>query len=421
MLKASGLTPPPLANDCFSLPAGVNWTPVDDALEVLRARLTPVTTTETVPLSDALNRSAAEDVHAARPHPPRANAAVDGYGFSGGRKAGRHVLRLTDDVAAAGQAAGPVPDGQAVRSLTGAQLPKGVDTIVLQEDVTLARGQIAFEGPIKPGANTRAAAEDVAAGTAILPAGRHVTVGDIALLASTGVHELAVRTPLKVGVLSTGDELAEIGADVDDSRIFAANRPMLLSLIAQLGHVPVDLGAARDTRVDVRAKLNAGAAQCDAIVTSGGASAGDEDHLSAVLDEDGALDLWRIAIKPGRPLALGMWAGKPVFGLPGNPVAAYVCTLVFARPALSVLAGAGWVRPQVQMRPAAFSKSKKPGRQEYLRARLRDGQVEIFASEGSGRVSGLSWAEGLVALPHEAVVVQPGDPVAYIPWSGFGI
>ena len=131
--------------------------------------------------------------------------------------------------------------------------------------------------------------------------------------------------------------------------------------------------------------------------------------------------LWRIAIKPGRPLALGMWRGRPVFGLPGNPVAAMVCALVFAAPALAQMAGATWQKPQGFDVPAAFGKKKKPGRREYLRARMRQGRVEVFASEGSGRISGLSWAEGLVELPDGALHVRPGDPVRYIPWAGFGV
>jgi molybdopterin molybdotransferase len=155
------------------------------------------------------------------------------------------------------------------------------------------------------------------------------------------------------------------------------------------------------------------------ILTSGGASSGDEDHVSALLNEAGAMAEWRIALKPGRPLALGMWGGVPVFGLPGNPVAALVCTLIFARPAMAVLSGGGWHAPQGFDVPAAFEKRKKPGRREYLRARIRHGRAEVFKSEGSGRISGLSWAEGLVELPDAAADIRPGDPVRYIPFAGF--
>jgi len=185
--------------------------------------------------------------------------------------------------------------------------------------------------------------------------------------------------------------------------------------------VPVDLGHVPDSRDALRARLDAAVSEADVILTSGGASAGDEDHVSALLTETGTVELWRIAIKPGRPLALALWDGVPVFGLPGNPVAAFVCTLIFAEPAFRLLAGGMWRQPAGYLVPAAFAKSKKPGRREYLRARLNTGgAVEVFKSEGSGRISGLAWADGLVELPDGACRIAPGDPVRYLPFSGFG-
>ncbi|MBY6137565.1 hypothetical protein KUV61_17145 [Nocardioides marinus] len=416
------LTPPPFSNDCFALPAGVDWTPVDDALELLRTRLTPVTRAETVPLEAALGRVLAQDVAARRANPPQPNTAVDGYGFAGGRPAGAHVLPLVEGRAAAGVPFdGAVPAGQAIRVLTGAALPDGVDTVILEEDVNTDGRQIAFNGPLKQGANTRRAGEDVQAGAVILTAGRVITPADLALAAATGLAELPVRQPLRVGVLSTGDELVEAGMPAGPGQIYDANRPMLLALLRQMGFQALDLGRAADDRGDLRARLDDAAARADVILTSGGASAGDEDHVSALLREAGAMQEWRIALKPGRPLALGMWQGTPVFGLPGNPVAALVCTLIFARPAMGLMAGAGWQRPQGFEVPAGFEKRKKPGRREYLRARMRDGRAEVFASEGSGRISGLSWAEGLVELPDGAVHVKPGDPVRFIPYGSFAM
>ncbi|MCV6586190.1 MAG: molybdopterin-binding protein [Marinibacterium sp.] len=422
LADAARLVPPPLSNDCFALPAGVDWTPVDVALAHLRDALHPVTAPEDVPLDQALGRVLAQPVVAQRSNPPQPNTAVDGYGFAGGVGEGPHDRPLVDGRAAAGVPFdGVVPSGAAIRVLTGAALPEGVDTVILQEDVTRTQGRIAFHGPLKQGANTRRAGEDVTAGDVILPAGRVITPADLALAAATGLGHLPTRAPLRVGVISTGDELIEPGQTAGPGQIFDANRPMLLGLIARFGHVPVDLGRLPDDRAVIRARLDAAARQVDAIVTSGGASAGDEDHVSALLAESGALQHWRIAIKPGRPLALALWNGTPVFGLPGNPVAAMVCTLIFARPALSVLAGSDWDVPQGMDLPAAFSKRKKPGRREYLRARLRDGRVELFASEGSGRISGLSWAEGLVELPDGAAEIAPGDPVRFLPYSAFGL
>ena len=190
---------------------------------------------------------------------------------------------------------------------------------------------------------------------------------------------------------------------------------------AGLAAEAVDLGRAPDNRAALRACLDRAVGQVDAIITSGGASAGDEDHVSALLEQAGAMALWRIAMKPGRPLALGMWHGVPLFGLPGNPVAALVCALVFARPALAQLAGAEWSIPQGFNVPAAFEKHKKAGRREYLRARMRDGRAEVFASEGSGRISGLSWAEGLVELSEDARDIRAGDMVRFIPFGSFGL
>ena len=412
---------PPLRNDCFALPPGVHWTPVEEALNLLRARLRPVTGTETVDLAAALGRVAAREVTAPRANPPLPNTAVDGYGFAGGRGEGVHDLPLAPARAAAGDAPGQVPPGQAIRVLTGAALPDGVDTVVLQEDVDVQGDRVRFHGPVKPGANTRKAGEDVTRGETILTGGRRITPADLALLAATGVSRVDVRRPLRVGVLSTGDELVAPGTPARDGQIYDANRPMLIALLQQLGHASVDLGRAPDDRAALRGMLDAAVPRCDAILTSGGASAGDEDHVSALLSESGAMALWRIAIKPGRPLALGMWQGVPVFGLPGNPVAALVCSLIFARPAFALLSGAQWSAPQGFDLPAAFSKRKKAGRREYLRARVVEGRVEVFPSEGSGRISGLSWAEGLVELAEPARDIAPGDVVRYIPYASFGL
>uniref|UniRef100_UPI002FDE845B molybdopterin-binding protein n=1 Tax=Pararhodobacter sp. TaxID=2127056 RepID=UPI002FDE845B len=420
------LTPPRLRDDCFAMPQGVQWVPVDEALARLRAALVPLTGVESLPTAQAGGRVLAADATANRANPPHANSAVDGYGFAHAALAGPgpYTLPLVAGRAAAGQPfTGAVPPGQAIRILTGAILPEGVDCVVLEEDCATDAARVAFDGPVRARANTRRAGEDVREGAPALPAGRMLGAPDLALLSALGVGQVQVWRPLRVGVLSTGDEIVgDPATRAAPHQIYDANRPMLLEIARRWGYLPVDLGHAPDDPAAIAAALDRGAAQADVILTSGGASAGDEDHVSRLLRDSGTLSSWRIALKPGRPLALALWHGVPVLGLPGNPVAAFVCTLIFGRPALSVMAGSGWRMAQGFTVPAAFSKNKKPGRREYLRARLNaEGAAEVFASEGSGRISGLSWAEGLVELPDAAVQITPGSPVRYLPFGSFGL
>ncbi|WP_338143040.1 gephyrin-like molybdotransferase Glp [Silicimonas algicola] len=418
----SPLRPPPLRDDCFALPPGIDWTPVDEALERLRARLHPVVGAEVRPLAGAEGRILARSAVARRANPPAANSAVDGYGFAHAALGPADVtLPLIEGRAAAGAPYGRrVPEGHAIRILTGALLPDGVDTVVLDEDTATDGRQVAFRGKVKPGANTRRAGEDVNEGDEALAPCVRLGPPELALLAATGVTEVEVFRPLRVGVLSTGSEIVASGATPDPARTYDANRPMLLALLRDWRMEAVDLGHVPDDLDRLRTALDAGAKTADAILTSGGASAGDEDHVSALLGETGTRGDWRIALKPGRPLALGMWKGVPVFGLPGNPVAALVCTLIFARPAFALMGGEGWRTPQGFTVPAAFSKRKKPGRREYLRARMTpEGSAEVFRSEGSGRISGLAWADGLVEIGDDARDIVPGDPVRYIPYTSF--
>lgn len=415
-------SPPPLRNDCFAMPQGAYWTPVDVALAHLKAQLIGVTDEKSHPIRKTAGRILAQDITAPRAHPPTPNSAVDGYGFNGGKTAGEHALTLLDGRAAAGQPYdGNVPSGYALRILTGAALPDGVDTVVLQEDVVVDGGKLLFNGPLKQGANARAAGEDMKAGQIILAAGRKLTSADLATAVACGVGTVNIRKKLKVGILSTGDELAQAGKPARADQIYDANRPMLCAVVRKWGHKVVDLGCAPDDQNALRGILDAAAARCDVIITSGGASAGDEDHMSALLSGSGSFALWRIAMKPGRPLALGLWNNTPVFGLPGNPVAAFVCALIFARPALDILAGAAWSVPQGYFVPAGLHKSKKAGRREFIRARLEGGKAIAFASEGSGRVSGLSWSTGLVEFSDDAEKISEGDPVRFIPYASFGL
>ncbi len=416
------IEPPELRDDCFVLPPGFNWMPVPKVFELLEASLDVRVRSYSRSLADAYGCILAEPIFAKRSNPSYSNSAIDGYGFAGiqSKKSGSVCLKLLNGRAAAGHPFKErVPSGHALRVLTGAILPEGVDTVVLQEDVNTNGDEVAFRGPLKIGKNTRLAGEDIKVGQLLFDKGHILFPSDLAALASVGLGEVDVFAPLRVGVLSTGDELIEVGCDPQKGQIYDANRQMLLAQIQRSGFQIVDLGIVKDNAEHIRDILDKASKICDAVVTTGGASSGDEDHMAALLSSEGTLNIWRVAVKPGRPMAMGLWKGLPIFGLPGNPVAAFVCALVFAQPALRVLAGGKWSRPEGYMVPAAFSKSKKPGRQEYLRARLANGTVEAFSPEGSGRVTGLSWATGLVELQEPAQCIQPGDLVRYIPFSEF--
>ena len=413
----------PLRNDCFALPPGVNWTPIDEALERLKSRLHPVVGIDhAVPLSDINGRVLACDIFAPRAHPPSCNSAVDGYAFAGPLVDVPASLPLVDGRSAAGVPfEGHVPSGFAIRILTGAVVPKGTDTVVLDEDCDVEMGQLKLNGTLKQGANTRLAGEDINVNDCIFKAGTLMTPASIAVLASVGIASVDLYKPLKVGVLSTGDEVKSVGEAVNDWQIFDANRPMLIAMVQQLGYEVIDLGHVLDRPEAVVDALDRGADLCDLVFTSGGISAGDEDHVSKTLKAKGDMSNWRIALKPGRPLALAMYKNTPVVGLPGNPVAAWVCALRFGAPAMAVLAGRPWFEPPSYLMTANFYKQKKPGRSEYLRARIRNEQVETFASEGSGRVTGIAWSEGLVELDETAQTIEPGSSVRYIPYSSFGL
>ncbi len=416
---------PPLKNNCFSMPAGVEWTPVDEALTQIKKGLHPVVGQENIPLEKAAGCVLASAVSAKRSNPPLANSAVDGYGFCFNHLPNEKIINLPlqDGVAAAGEPLlGQVQAGNAIRILTGAIIPDGVDTVILEEDTVINGGMVTFHTGLQKAANVRNAAEDIATGQSLFEAGHVLRPQDLALLAATAVHNVHVYKRLKVAVISTGTELIKVGDTARDDQIFDANKPMLLSIIRAWGYEAIDGGHFEDDPDLIRAGFNKAAQNADAVFVSGGASAGDEDYVSKLLKEEGALHTWRVAIKPGRPIAMALWNGTPIFGFPGNPVAAFVCALIFGLPALKTLAGQVVHSVQSFQLPAAFEKSKKPGRREFLRARLNaKGHVEVFKSEGSGRISGLAWSEGLVELPDAAADIAVGDQVAYIPYVSFGI
>jgi molybdopterin molybdotransferase len=311
----------------------------------------------------------------------------------------------------------------AVRVFTGAPMPPGADTVLMQEDARLESGAAALVVPpgLKPGANARPAGEDVAAGAVALPAGRRLRAPEIGLAAALGATALPVKRRVRVGVFSTGDELASPGEPLRPAQTYDSNRFTLLALLAGLPVEATDLGILPDRPEAVAAALRQAAGAQDMLLTSGGVSTGEEDHVRAAIEGSGRLVFWRLAVKPGRPAAMGVVGGVPVVGLPGNPVAAVVTFLHLARPLALRLAGAAPETPPRFAARAAFSYRKKAGRREYVRVRLGPGsplpEAAKFAREGAGLLTSLTESDAFAELPEEVTAVAPGDIVRVLPFA----
>lgn len=410
--------------DCYAAP-GPAPLPLDEALERVMRAYGPVTGTETVPLAGALGRVLAEPVEATDDVPPVAVSAMDGYGLSLGDDNAGAGTRFTviGRVPAGTVFDGAVGPGQAVRIFTGAAVPSGVDTVVMQEDCTAADGVMTLREGIRCGANIRPAGEDMRAGARVLAPGRRLRAQEVGLAAAVGRAELLVHRPLRVVLFSTGDELREPGAPKPPGAIYDANRYTVGAQLAALGVELRDLGILPDRLDAVRDALTAAAADADLIVTSGGASVGEEDHVKTAVSSLGSIDLWKLALRPGKPLALGRIGGTVVLGLPGNPVSAMVTFMLVGRPLVLRLSGADRAFTPRSLVVADFSFRKKPGRREFLRATLDTGAdgrplARKFPNDSSGVLTSMVEADGLVDVPAEATAVNPGDLVAFIPFTG---
>ena len=404
----------------------------DEALAILKARVRPVVGVERVGLAQAAGRILAAAAHAPHPVPAHDNAAVDGYAFAAADYDTTAGATLTvEGRAAAGHGlAGRAAPGMAAHIFTGAMLPEGHDTVVMQEDVRSGeidgRAAVNIPAGLKRGANVRRAGEDVKEGEAVLTPGAVLRPQDLSALASLGFGEVACFRRLRVAVVSSGDEVVRAGVPLKPGQVRDANAPMLASLIANAGATPVDLGVLPDDLNAVQEALHEAAQRFDVIITSGGASRGEEDHLVTALDALGKRHLWQLAIKPGRPMSFGQIGDAVVLGLPGNPVAVFVCFLLYGWPLLRRLGGAEWPEPRRYELPALFAvPARKLGRREFWRGILRPSPhglaVDKFARDGSGLICGLRAADGLIDIPEEVVEVKPGDRVTFIPFTEFGI
>ncbi len=397
------------------------------AVALVERRCQPGPACEAVPLADALGRVLAEAVTAPIAVPAADNSAVDGYGFRhAGLKLARERGLAVIGVSAAGRPFdGAVGEGEAVRIFTGALPPPGVDAIAMQEEVQRDGDRILLRKDIPLDANIRRAGEDIAKGSVAISAGRRLGPVDIGMLSSLGVVEAQVRRRLRVAVLSAGDELIEPGQPLRPGAVHDSNRPLLLAFVRQLGFDSVDLGILPDSRPAIEAALADAARGCDAIISSAGVSVGDEDHMRQAIETLGALDFWSVAIKPGKPVAAGHVAGKPYFGLPGNPVAAVITFLLLARPGLLRLAGGAYTAPPRYPVRAGFTLRRSPGRREFLRCMLdmdADGLcVRRFARGGSAVLSSVGGSDGLVEIAEDVTEIAPGQPVSFIPFAEFGL
>lgn len=410
-----------LSNDCFAF--GDRPLTIAEALAYVRERVPAVAGMETVPLAECDGRVLAEPVEALSALPAFFNSAVDGYAV-------RHAdldpssetrLPIVGRLQAGARAIPELPPGAAMRIFTGAPMPAGADTVFMQEDVGVADGTAILPPGLKPGANARPAAEEIAAGVQALSAGVRLQPQHLALAAGVGRAALSVRRPIRAGVFSTGDELVEPGSSRSGAAVYDSNRVMLTALLRRAGAAATDLGVLRDDPANLRSALADAARSHDLLLTSGGVSTGEADFVKDAVAALGRLDHWRFAIKPGRPLAMGVVGGAAFCGLPGNPVAVFVTFTQVVRGVVAALGGEDFSPPRFLSVRSGFCYRKKAGREEFLRVALSDGPGGPIATrypiEGAGIISSLTATDGLVRLPFDLTAVAEGDPIDFLPFA----
>lgn len=401
---------------------------VEQAQEFLRRLVPEVQGVERLALRSALGRVLARKVISVIDVPAHDNAAMDGYAFRGSDLQERKPTTLTvvGKGLAGAQFEGRVGCGECVRITTGAVMPSGLDTVAPQELVERQDDLVTIAaGAVGIGDNRRLAGEDLARGSVALPEGRILTASDLGLAASLGQAELTVRRRLRVAFFSTGDELRSLGEPLDQGCVYDSNRYTIWAMLHRLGFIEViDMGVVGDNEQALADAFTQASAMADAVITSGGVSVGEADHTKQVIARLGDVAFWKIAMRPGRPMAIGrLHGGAILFGLPGNPVAVMVTFYAFVRQALMQMAGVqGSAMPTLRVR-CMTPLRKKRGRTEFQRGfvtRAADGhwQVEVKGAQGSGILSSMSAANGLVVLPHESGDVQAGDEVEVWPFEG---
>ncbi len=390
---------------------------VNEAISTLLENCERLVGSERVSLMEATGRTLAADVVAPIDVPPADNSAMDGYAIRYSDGADPDTAITLSQRITAGSVPGKLAEGTAARIFTGAEVPEGADTVVMQEHCNEEDGAVKILKLPFEGANIRRRGQDLATGQTVLEAGHRMRPQDLGLAASLGIAELSVYRRLKVAVMSTGDELREPGEAVRPGQIYNSNRFTMKSQLRTWGFEVVDLGVARDTHEAVKDMMLQAAGQADVVVTSGGVSVGEEDHVKAVVEELGAINLWKIAVKPGKPFAFGQVRGTPFIGLPGNPVSVFVTMLVIARPYLLACQGNSDTVVHAVRQVARFNK-KASHREDYLRVRSGDDGVVLFDNQSSGVLFSTTWGDGLVrqGVGEE---IREGELVDFLPFAVF--
>ncbi|GGF61664.1 molybdopterin molybdenumtransferase MoeA [Terasakiella brassicae] len=413
----------PVFDCCFS--HADDMMPLPEARRKIAETVKPIAQTTSLPLRQCVGKILAEDIISPRNVPPHDNSAMDGYAlrFADLNPHGETKLPVTARIAAGHPMDRPLNPGETFRIFTGAAMPQGADTVVMQENACEKDGVVTFaQGcAAKQGANRRKAGEDIQTGDVVLKKGRKLRAADIGVCASIGKTDLNVYVPLKIAVFSTGDEIRDPGQDLEDGCIYDINRYTVMSMLDSMGFEVTDLGILPDDLTTITNALKHAAQDHDILFTSGGVSMGEEDHVKSAVKTLGKIDFWRIAIKPGRPIALGDIAGKPFIGLPGNPVATLVTFMMIARPMIAGFAGRSDIQSRSYKVAAAFELDHKGGRYEWQRAYLKDTPygpvVELFHTTGSGVLTSMVKTDGLVEIPDHVHKIETGDLVDFIPYS----